>query len=294
MYHNNEGDNRVLTGISTRYILVLIVVVSGSISDEISLKTLEECTRIFIKFMETSFDLTPRQVLILKAIIEEYIATADAVGSETLDKKYNLGVSPATIRNEMVRLTDMKLLKQPHTSAGRTPTPEALKFYVEHLMKTKDLSVAEEISVKEKIWDYRQEVDKLLREATRTLATNTKTLALSVTKDGDMYMSGAANILDMPEFFDYELTHALFSELDKVDFWWDLVAKQQETFDILLGDELGGRGQLSECGFVFSKFETPHVSGMIGVIGPSRLNYPRLVPVVRYMGGLIKDLSTNW
>lgn len=244
--------------------------------------------------METTFDLTPRQVLILKAIIEEYIQTAEAVGSETLDKKYNLGVSPATIRNEMVRLTDMKLLKQPHTSAGRTPTPEALKFYVEHLMKAKDLSVAEEISVKEKIWDYRQEVDKLLREATRTLASNTKTLAIAATKDGDMYISGAANILDMPEFYDYDLTHALFSALDRVDFWWELVERQPENVDILLGDEFGGHGALGECGFVFNKFETPHISGMIGVVGPSRLNYPRLVPVVRYMGGLIKELSTNW
>ena len=244
--------------------------------------------------METSFDLTPRQVAILKAIIEEYIATAEAVGSETLDKKYSLGVSPATIRNEMVRLTDMKLLKQPHTSAGRSPTPEALQVYVEHLMKAKDMSVAEEISVKEKIWDYRQEVDKLLREATRTLAGNTKTLAITATKDGDMYISGTANILDMPEFYDYELTHALFAALDRVDFWWELVEHQPDTVDILLGDEFGGRGPLGECGFVFNKFETPHISGMIGVVGPSRLNYARLVPVVRYMGGLIRELSTNW
>jgi len=244
--------------------------------------------------METSFDLTPRQVTILKAVIEEYVATAEPVGSETLDKKYNLGVSPATIRNEMVRLTDMKLLKQPHTSAGRSPTPEAMKFYVEHLMKAKDMSVAEEISVKEKIWDYRQEVDKLLREATRTLASNTKALAITATKDGDLYISGTANILDMPEFYDYELTHALFAALDQVGFWWELVEHKPDTVDILLGDEFGGRGILRECGFVFNKFQTPHISGMIGVVGPSRLNYPKLVPVVKYMGGLIQELSTHW
>ncbi len=244
--------------------------------------------------MEKTYDLTPRQVSILKAVIEEYIQTASPVGSETLDKKYNLGVSPATIRNEMVRLTDMKLLKQPHTSGGRSPTSEALKFYVEHLMKQKDMSVAEEISVKEKIWDYRQEVDKLLREATRTLAENTKTLAITATKDGDMYVSGAANILDMPEFYDYELTHELFAALDRFDYWWGLVEKQPEPMDILLGDEFGDRSLLRECGFVFSKFETPHISGAIGIVGPSRLNYPRLVPVVRYMGSLIKDLSSNW
>jgi len=150
--------------------------------------------------MQIVKDLTPRQVEILKAIIEEYITTAEAVGSETLDKKYNLGVSPATIRNEMVRLTEMKLLKQPHTSSGRTPTPDALRFYVDVLMKPKHLSVTEEMSVKEQIWDVRQEVDKVLREATKAMASKTKTLALTTTDDGGLYYAGVGNILDMPEF----------------------------------------------------------------------------------------------
>ena len=123
--------------------------------------------------MDPIKDLTPRQITILKAIIEEYISTAEPVGSETLDKKYNLGVSPATIRNEMMRLTDLKMLHQPHTSAGRSPTPLAMRYYVDHLMKTKDMSVADEVAVKDKIWEYRQEVDKLLREATKTLAEKT-------------------------------------------------------------------------------------------------------------------------
>jgi len=101
--------------------------------------------------MDEFKDLTQRQIQILKAIIEEYITTAEPVGSETLEKKYNLGVSPATIRNEMVRLTEMKLLNQPHTSSGRSPTPESLRYYVEHLMKPKELSVADEVAVKEKI-----------------------------------------------------------------------------------------------------------------------------------------------
>ena len=83
--------------------------------------------------MDAVTDLTPRQIQILKAIIDEYIATAEAVGSETLEKKHSLGVSPATIRNEMVRLTELGMLSQPHTSSGRAPTPIALKYYVDQL-----------------------------------------------------------------------------------------------------------------------------------------------------------------
>lgn len=239
-------------------------------------------------------DITPRQVSILKAVIEEYIDTAEPVGSETLDKKYNLGVSPATIRNEMVRLTDMKLLKQPHTSSGRVPTPEALKFYVDTLMKTKNISVTEEMSLKQRIWDYRQEMDRLLREATRTLAEKTKMLALTATEEGDLYFAGAANVLDMPEFYDYELTHSLFSTLDRFDYWWNVLARQKDPIDILLGDELDDKSVLSRCGFVYYKFDLPQGSGAIGVVGPFRSNYPMIVPVVRYIGSLIGEFSDNW
>lgn len=244
--------------------------------------------------MDQIKDLTPRQIQILKAIIEEYITTAEPVGSETLDKKYNLGVSPATIRNEMVRLTDMKFLNQPHTSAGRSPTPGAMRYYVEQLMKPHDMSVTDEVAVKEKIWEYRQEVDKLLREATKTLAERTKTLALTATEDGDLYYAGAANILDMPEFYDYDLTHRLLETLDQFDFWWDILKTHEDIFDILVGEDISARGTLSQCGFIYTKFKTPHVSGAIGVVGPSRLNYPYIVPVVRYMGGLIGEFANNW
>src|ERR1035437_10764002 len=100
-------------------------------------------------------DLTARQVEILKSLIEEYIETAEPVGSETLEKKHNLSASPATIRNEMVRLTELGYLKKPHISAGRIPTPTAMKFYVKQLMKEKELSVTEEVALKEKVWDLR-------------------------------------------------------------------------------------------------------------------------------------------
>ena len=96
--------------------------------------------------------LTPRQIQILKAVIEEYIETADAVGSETLEKKYSLDVSPATIRNEMVALTNLGYLKQLHKSAGRVPTSISLKYYVKNILKQQELPVSEEVSVKQKIF----------------------------------------------------------------------------------------------------------------------------------------------
>ncbi|MDO8259959.1 MAG: heat-inducible transcription repressor HrcA, partial [Candidatus Magasanikbacteria bacterium] len=71
-------------------------------------------------------ELSDRRKELLKIIIDEYIESAEPVGSETIVEKYNLGVSPATVRNEMVFLTQGGFLKQPHTSSGRVPTPMGL------------------------------------------------------------------------------------------------------------------------------------------------------------------------
>ena len=242
-------------------------------------------------------DLTDRQLQILKAIIEEFVETAEPVASETLDKKFNLGISPATIRNEMVKLTKGGFLKQPHTSAGRSPTPMGLKYYVEKLMRPKELSVNDEVSVKQKIWDHRSRMDHLLREATKTLAHQSKAMSIAATDEGDFYTSGVGNILNMPEFYDIDITKHLLNTLDEYDYWWKIFSafspNPEEQLRVLLGEELGH--QLSnQCGGVFIRFSSPTHSGAIGVLGPSRLNYPRIVPVVRYMGNLINDLAKSW
>lgn len=84
-------------------------------------------------------ELTERQRLILALIIREYIETAQPVGSESLQKRYHLDASPATIRNDMAALTEAGYLRQPHTSAGRVPTEEGYRYFVRQLMGHIDL-----------------------------------------------------------------------------------------------------------------------------------------------------------
>lgn len=238
-------------------------------------------------------DLTPRQIQILKLVIEEYIETAEPVGSETLEKKHHLGVSPATLRNEMAILVKKGYLKQPHVSAGRVPTPMALKFYVRELMKPKELSVADEVAVKEKIWDHRDEIDRLIKEATRVLAEKTKLLALSTIDEDELFFSGAANILENPEFFDIDLTRTVLAMLDEQDYWFSLferAAEGEDPIHILIGNELGS-SFLEPCGFVYTKYNIGNKKGTIGVVGPSRIDFPYVVPVVSYLGGLISEVG---
>lgn len=236
-------------------------------------------------------DLTQRQRQILKNLIEEYMNTAEPVGSETLEKKYSLGASPATLRNEMVKLTEMGFLKKPHTSAGRTPTPIGLKLYVKELMKEQELSVAEEVAVKEKIWDFRSEFKNLIREATRDLAARTKNLALSATNEGDIYSAGTCHILEMPEFYDIDVTRNLLSLLDQSDYFTKLIERfiDDNEINVLLGDDLGA-DIYSGYGFIFSRFHGKDQEGVIGVLGPARLNYPAIIPQVRYFSDLIEEM----
>lgn len=241
-------------------------------------------------------ELSERQRELLRTIIEKYIETAEPVGSETIEKEYSLGISPATIRNEMVRLTGLGYLKQPHTSAGRVPTSIAFKFYVNELMQEKELSVKDEVAIKESIWDYRYEFDRLLKEATRALAGATQSMSLAATQEGRVYASGLANILDMPEFYDIDVTKNVLLLLDNFGMLNDLFLKRlsDEPINILFGEELGV-SYLEPCGFVFTKFSKGQKhEGIIGVIGPSRLNYSIVIPRVRYVSTLLDEVGRGW
>src|SRR3989344_6128531 len=135
-------------------------------------------------------ELTARQTQILKVLIDEYIETAEPVGALALERKYTLGISPATIRNEMAALIAKGYLRQPHTSAGRVPTPQAMKFYISQLMDEKQVSVSDEVQAKEKVWDVRGNPDQLMKEATQALSMKIGALAVGTIEDGGMWCYG--------------------------------------------------------------------------------------------------------
>jgi transcriptional regulator of heat shock response len=237
-------------------------------------------------------DLTDRQVQILRAIVEEYSETAEAVGSETLDRKYNLGVSPATIRNEMAYLVDLGYLRQMHTSAGRVPTPVAIKLYIKEMMKERSLTVAEEVSAKEKVWEKRSELSEVLRASAYELARRTGSIGVAITDDMRMYSSGYAHILDLPEFFDIDVTRAVLVMLDEATQLLDILRRSHSESDIhiLLGDDFGNE-LMEPVSMVYTDFQTHNHKGSIGVIGSSRLDFAYVVPLVRHFGQLICELS---
>ena len=237
-------------------------------------------------------ELTDRQKNLLRAVIEKYIETAEPIGSETVEKEAALGVSPATIRNEMVKLTNMGYLRQPHTSAGRTPTSSGMKFYVDQLMEEKSLSLKDEVAIKEELSEDNQKLDKLLRHTAKVLADQTHSLALATNEDNDIYAAGMANILDMPEFYDIDITRTVLSLIDRVEMLSQIFGQltPQDQIKILFGEELG-MPYLEPCGFVVTRYQMPNHNGVLAIIGPSRQNYQVVIPTMRYFAQILSSFQ---
>ncbi len=125
--------------------------------------------------------LSERKKRILQVIIHDYINSAEPVGSRTISRRYELSLSPATIRNEMADLEDLGYLEQPHTSAGRIPSQRGYRFYVDSLME-KPVLKREEIAAIERIIQQAKEkdIDKLISQVSRTLSALTRYTSLIV------------------------------------------------------------------------------------------------------------------
>jgi len=119
-------------------------------------------------------DLTERKRRILRAVIENYIQTAEPVGSKSVMERAGLDVSSATIRNEMADLEALGLLEQPHTSAGRIPSPTGYRFYVNELMERHRLSLQETHRLNDALNLKMQELDRVLEQAGRIVSQITR------------------------------------------------------------------------------------------------------------------------
>lgn len=140
-------------------------------------------------------DLNERKLRILQSIISDFIRTGEPVGSRTLSKKYELGVSPATIRNEMSDLEDMGFLTHPHTSSGRVPSDKGYRLYVNNLMKKKELTNEEKQVISQKLNCNISEFEKTIQHAAHLLSEITNLTSFAMTPEQDEDQLRFINIL---------------------------------------------------------------------------------------------------
>ena len=244
-------------------------------------------------------NITPRQTQILVAIIEQYAEVASPVGSVTLAKLF--GVSSATIRSEMAKLEDFGLITQPHTSAGRIPTDKGYRFYVNRLTEqneneqlllnsnnSKDNFSRGFRAISSRVSAQNNRADQAIRSAVDSLVELTGNLGLATIGD-QLYIIGIFNLFSQPEFECGEAVHSVAQLLDNLDPWLREVAPN-EPLNVYIGSE-NPIGKSSGASLIISKFESPFSeNSYIGVLGPTRQNYGKVVRLVQKTGEFLEEI----
>lgn len=158
-------------------------------------------------------DLSERKLKILQAIIADFIKTAEPVGSRTISKNYNLGISPATIRNEMSDLEELGYLTHPHTSSGRVPSEKAYRLYVNQMMNKRELTAAEKDSIAAELHSNVTELENIVQRAAHVLSEITNLTAFALTPRQEQDTLKYINLLPVDA---YTVVLMLVSESGKI------------------------------------------------------------------------------
>lgn len=140
-------------------------------------------------------ELSRRARKILQAVVSEYLQSGDAVGSRTVTRRHDIGLSPATVRNVMSDLEEMGLLEQRHTSAGRVPTESGLRFFIQSLLKVRGLTPREKDEIRARLTGPTSE--DVLQSASRLLSEITQHAAVIVAPDPAMARFGHVEFVPM-------------------------------------------------------------------------------------------------
>jgi heat-inducible transcriptional repressor len=333
-------------------------------------------------------DLSPRERVILRSIIYNYILTANPVGSRSLARRFQMGLSPATVRNTMADLEEMGLLSHPHTSAGRVPTDLGYRLYVDDLMRVEELpdeirrTIDRQIeTVSPEMTDLYQNISELLADVSKLLAvisapnhsTGTldkvelvrvatgrimvvvvvasglvRTIMLEINSaisDGEIadaaylinsrlagmkladiprgiterlggdptarnaivrmflefperifaldprtevHVGGARHVIDQPEYSSPDRLKGIIELLDNSDIVVHLLKDRKPGVSVTIGEE-NPSGQLREISVITSTYRVGDASGTLGIIGPTRMNYARLMALVDYTALMVGE-----
>ncbi len=334
-------------------------------------------------------NLSLREKKVLQNLINHYIQTADPVGSRVIANKYKMGLSPATIRNTMQDLEEMGLIRQPHTSAGRVPTDQGYRIFVDMLLKQEPLSVEERKRIAAITRAGKKGLDAVLSQTSKVLGEITSQLGIGIaprfdegklrrldlipvseerlliiltietglarsilievesgidekellhletilnerlsglslgqirktiserladtdfsprliklfTHDGDeiwtsgenqiIHIKGTENIIGQPEFADRTKLTELVKFLEEKKGIQDLIESKTigEGIFITIGSE-SSIDQIQNCSLVTTTYKAGKLKGSIGIIGPTRMPYSRLVSIVEYTARSLTD-----
>lgn len=220
--------------------------------------------------------LDKRQARILEFVIRDYIKAGDPVSSAYIRESLELRESPATIRNIVAQLGDIGYLEQPHTSAGRIPTDQAYRYFINHLMISTTLRPAE-------VRHLEEALSKELETINRFFSDTLRLLSITRTQDEDILdQYGISHLLKEPEFHKKEA-------IDGIGYLLDHSREMMEQYDHAVRDDyqvfIGKENpmdQASTCGVFYLSCVINDQKRRMLLVGPRRMNYERASAFIRY------------
>jgi heat-inducible transcriptional repressor len=234
--------------------------------------------------------MTERQKAILAAIIEQYAEIAAPVGSVILARLFN--VSSATIRSEMARLEELGMIMQPHTSAGRVPTDQGYRLYVNEITERGGIDISPidrgARAIEARVTNHKDRSDRAIRSAVDSLVELTHNLGLATIGD-ELYLSGMGNLFSQPEFLHSDHVQSVARLLDNLEPWLRETAPN-EPLSVFIGSE-NPIGKSSGATLIISRFRSPYSDqSYIGVLGPTRQSYEKVMRLVRHAGAMLEEV----
>ncbi len=234
-----------------------------------------------------------RKLMVLRAVIHEYLETAEPVASSVIVEKYRLGVSPATIRNDMAELEDDGFLEQPHTSAGRVPTERGYKLYVQELIDRDRRTSKFEQAFVQRLAEVQKEAEagSNARDLAKAMAAESHEAVVVSVPSGDVHIAGLANLVRKPEFRESAALVGLTEILDEMDeLLADVFPQISRDVQVLIGSENPFGVGLSS---VLMRYELPEGSGVIGILGPTRMDYDQNIQMLRSLTEALMQRKLN-
>ena len=218
-----------------------------------------------------------RRIQILQAIIQEFIKTAEPVGSKSIVLKFNLNVSPATIRNDMAALEKQGLLYQPHTSAGRVPTQQGYRLFVNELADYKKAQKVAKTTIAHLLeQNQAHKAKQKIYDAMNILSQAVENLCFATGPDNERaFFLGTSKILRKQEFLSEPMRASQVIEvLEKGTRFRDTLdhLDTDESVKIFIGSENLIK-EIDSCSIIVSQYELDGYKGHMGILGPTRMRY---------------------
>jgi len=237
-------------------------------------------------------DIQLRKDRILAIVIGRYIKTVSPVGSQYITDEHNLDVSPATVRNILADLEEEGYLTHPHTSAGRMPTQQGYRYYVDHLMDEIQLLEEEKKRITQEYRRHVNQLEDLMEKTSQVISDLTHYTSIVSLDDGDGHQhkficKGTGYVVGYPESTDILKIQAILKILEEKERLMELINRSLEKkIKIYIGHEMALK-DMESCSLAISHFEKDGMKGRIAVLGPTRMQYDRVVSTLDYISQIL-------